>query len=283
MRTVWTITCGLILAVLLAASAKPASAQDAPALPDPIMTPGEVATSDLNVVCHQRTRERRSVPTSRCDAVFRAYSIPDTPVARYSYECDHLVPLALGGSNAAVNLWPQPDVEAARKDRLEVEMQRLVCSGELPLPQAQREIADDWTLAYARYVAHTLPPAVEAAPRASLTQRLEAGSAACPGPGRSARTGRDSRLTRRSPRGVRTCSRPEPGGSRKRRRRCRCTFSRSKATIRSRSTRTRRGCRDPGAVLARRGDAAGRSRSSQVRGWSARRRRGHGRRDAGVA
>ena len=175
MRTGRTISRVAITATLLALAMASASAQDTPALPDPIMTPGEVMTSDLDVICHQHTRERRSVPTSRCDAVFRAYSIPDTPVARYSYECDHLVPLALGGSNEAVNLWPQPDVEAARKDRLEVEMQRLVCSGALPLPQAQREIADDWTLAYARYVAHTPPTAVEGAPRASLTQRLEAG------------------------------------------------------------------------------------------------------------
>ena len=174
MRTGRTISRVTITATLLAIPMTSAFAQDAPALPDPIMTPGEVATSDLNVVCHQRTRERRSVPTSRCDAVFRAYSIPDTPLARYSYECDHLVPLALGGSNAAANLWPQPNVEAARKDRLEVEMQRLVCAGTLPLPQAQREIADDWTLAYALYVARTSPPASETTPKAQVTGRLTA-------------------------------------------------------------------------------------------------------------
>ena len=174
MHTFRTISRGAIPALLLAASALPASAQDAPALPDPIMTPGEVMTGDLDVVCHQRTRERRRVPTSRCDAVFRAYSIPDTPLARYSYECDHLVPLALGGSNTAANLWPQPNVEAARKDLLEVEMQRLVCAGTLPLPEAQRKIADDWTQAYARYVAKTLPPAPSTVPRASVTGRLRA-------------------------------------------------------------------------------------------------------------
>ena len=174
MRTVRTISRGLIPAVLLAASAMPAPAQDEPALPDPIMTPGEVMTGDLDVVCHQHTRERRRVPTSRCDAVFRAYSIPDTPLARYSYECDHLIPLALGGSNEAANLWPQPNVEAARKDLLEVEMQRLVCARTLPLSQAQREIADDWTLAYARYVAKTLPQAPSSVPRASVTGRLRA-------------------------------------------------------------------------------------------------------------
>ena len=174
MRTFRTMTRGLIPAVVLAASTISVSAQDAPALPDPIMTPGEVMTGDLNVVCHQRTRERRRVPTSRCDAVFRAYSIPDTPLARYGYECDHLIPLALGGSNAALNLWPQPNVEAARKDVLEVEMQRLVCAGTLPLSQAQREIADDWTQAYRRYVTTTLPLAPAIVPRASVTGRLRA-------------------------------------------------------------------------------------------------------------
>ncbi len=65
-------------------------------------------------------------------------------------------------------------MEAARKDLLEVEMQRLVCAGTLPLSQAQREIADDWTQAYARYVAKTLPPAPSSVPRASVTGRLRA-------------------------------------------------------------------------------------------------------------
>ncbi len=172
MPIVLTISRRVITAVLLAAS--PAAAQDALALPDLTMTPGGIMTGDLDVVCHHRTRERRSVSTSRCEAVFRAYSIPDTPLARYGYECDHLVPLALGGSNDAANLWPQPNVDAARKDRLEVEMQRLVCAGALPLPQAQREIADDWTLAYARYVERTEPLAPSVAPRVSVSGRLRA-------------------------------------------------------------------------------------------------------------
>ena len=100
-----------------------------------------------------------------------------------SYECDHIVPLALGGSNEVANLWPQPNVEAAKKDRLEVAMQRLVCAGVLPLPQAQREIADDWMAAYARYVDRTLPPAMVASPTISMTSRLGLQSGACPDPG----------------------------------------------------------------------------------------------------
>ena len=63
------------------------------------------------------------MPAGRCDEVFNAYSIPNTPIDRYSYECDHRVPLAIGGANSADNLWPQPNPEAAVKDACEVEVQ----------------------------------------------------------------------------------------------------------------------------------------------------------------
>jgi hypothetical protein len=38
------------------------------------------------------------------------------------------------------------------KDRLENTLHRLVCSHKLPLEQAQREIAADWTQAYVTYI-----------------------------------------------------------------------------------------------------------------------------------
>ena len=71
------------------------------------------------------------------------------------------MPIALGGKSVFENLWPQPNVEAVRKDRLEVEMQRRACAAYrtlLPaeaaavLAQEQREIADDWVAAERRYL-----------------------------------------------------------------------------------------------------------------------------------
>lgn len=68
------------------------------------------------------------------------------------YELDHILPLALGGhptsrDNLMLQLWP----EAKRKDRIEVKFLCLVCSGQVPLAQAQEDIYSDWQAAYGKY------------------------------------------------------------------------------------------------------------------------------------
>ena len=74
------------------------------------------------------------------------------PSAASEYELDHIVPLALGGHPRALdNLQLQPWPEARRKDRIEVKLQCLVCSGQVSLGKAQTAIAVDWEGAYHRY------------------------------------------------------------------------------------------------------------------------------------
>jgi hypothetical protein len=76
----------------------------------------------------------------------------------HTAEYDHLIPLELGGDpNDAANLWVQPNDRAGAattfnsKDALENALNRLVCSGRLPLAAARRAIATDWVAAYAQY------------------------------------------------------------------------------------------------------------------------------------
>lgn len=59
----------------------------------------------------------------------------------------------LGGHHARSldNLVLQPWPEAKRKDRIAVKLQFLVCSGQVPLEQAQQEIYSDWRATYGRY------------------------------------------------------------------------------------------------------------------------------------
>ncbi len=71
------------------------------------------------------------------------------------YEEDHLIPLELGGNPTDPNnLWPEPfdtsiqDGGARSKDRVENYLHREVCSGDLTLEEAQREIVSDWYHVY---------------------------------------------------------------------------------------------------------------------------------------
>jgi hypothetical protein len=83
------------------------------------------------------------VPAAVHRAVFAAYGVPD-PAPEGTTEVDHLIPLALGGSNDVANLWLESAPGYQEKDRLEVALHRGVCAGRMPLAEAQRAIAEDW-------------------------------------------------------------------------------------------------------------------------------------------
>jgi hypothetical protein len=79
----------------------------------------------------------------------------DFEAEKGGYELHHIVPLALGGHprnlhNLTLQPWEGPD-GAKRKDRLEVKLQCLVCSGDVELHEAQDAIWSDWKAAYAVY------------------------------------------------------------------------------------------------------------------------------------
>jgi hypothetical protein len=77
------------------------------------------------------------------------------------YEIDYLIAPGLGGLEDIHNLWPQPSKaegwNAFVKDDLEERLHQMVCSGQLDLWTAQRDIAADWIAAYKKYF-HTDTP-----------------------------------------------------------------------------------------------------------------------------
>jgi hypothetical protein len=126
------------------------------ALPDPGCTPGtRYRLVDKRRVCTPGYAESvRNVPESRKDAVYRAYGMRRHFNGRNG-EMDRLVSLELGGTNAKANLFPEaasPAPGSHEKDRLENRLHALVCSGQISLRRAQREIATDWIKAYRVYV-----------------------------------------------------------------------------------------------------------------------------------
>lgn len=82
-----------------------------------------------------------------------AYHSSDTSTR--DYEEDHLIPLELGGNPTdPKNLWPEayatsiPDGGAKSKDKVESYLHEQVCSGAVPLAEAQQMIAADWYRVY---------------------------------------------------------------------------------------------------------------------------------------
>lgn len=139
-----------------------------PILPNPVLTPGVVATLNTNAVCTPGYAGRaRNVSDATKHAVYAAYGL--RPAGRWrllagvrvwqsDFEVDHLISLQLGGSNAPANLWPQSygtrAWNATSKDALENRLHWLVCHNRLQLADAQRAIRVNWIEAYDVFITH---------------------------------------------------------------------------------------------------------------------------------
>ncbi len=120
-------------------------------LPDSACTPGAIfPNATVQEICtYGYTRTVRNVPFSEKDQVYAEYSIYQHYTGQY--EVDHLVPLELGGSNDIANLWPEaasPTPGFHQKDEVENYLHDQVCSGAMPLKEAQTEIATNWLAVY---------------------------------------------------------------------------------------------------------------------------------------
>jgi hypothetical protein len=107
-----------------------------------------------------RTGLIRNVPQSEKFAVEQEYGLAPR-LYGHSLEIDHIVPLELGGSNDIANLFPErasPAPGYHAKDRLENRPHDLVCSGQMRLRSAQRQVATNWQSLY-RKVYGTAPTA----------------------------------------------------------------------------------------------------------------------------
>ena len=135
-------------------------------LPDPHITPGatnpEVTQDNIqSTVCVKgftKTIRPPAYYTNRLKKQqLEQYGYADQD--QKHYEEDHLIALSIGGSpRDPKNLWPQPrksQWSAQENDALEIVLYKMVCRGELPLAQAQHEMATDWIKAYKAYYPST--------------------------------------------------------------------------------------------------------------------------------
>jgi hypothetical protein len=103
----------------------------------------------------------RNVPQSVKRAVYKDYGVPEGNHHGYcdvdqGCEIDHLISIEIGGSNDRKNLWPQPfsglKFNAHVKDQLENFYHAQICSGDITLKAAQKEISTDWVAAYKKRI-----------------------------------------------------------------------------------------------------------------------------------
>jgi hypothetical protein len=119
------------------------------ALPDRRCSPGAYYSKlTRQVVCSAsfRTSSVRNVPDSEKHQVELEYGLAPRPYGS-TLEIDHIVSLEIGGSNDIANLYPEradahPGFHV--KDVLENKLHALVCTGQIALHTAQRQIAANW-------------------------------------------------------------------------------------------------------------------------------------------
>ncbi len=122
-------------------------------LPDSACTPGAlITTATKAAICASGyAGSVRNVPEAEKNQVYSEYGITSHKAGEY--EVDHLVSLELGGSNEIANLWPElasPKPGFHEKDKVENYLHAQVCSGAIPLREAQIEIATNWLAVYDR-------------------------------------------------------------------------------------------------------------------------------------
>src|SRR5579871_178397 len=136
--------------------------------PTPRLTPGATIPLTRDDVCRADSiAPQPAVPVSLQRQVFQEYGIanprPD------AYEVDYLITPELGGATSIRNLWPQPYFNttwhAGIKDQLERRLHAMVCSGEIDLATAQRDLATNWIEAYKKYFHTDRPIGGEGGPR----------------------------------------------------------------------------------------------------------------------
>ena len=131
--------------------------------PDPKLTPGKADTFnliDLTAKYNGQTysQSHRNVTSDTKNVICKEYN------CNGSHEIDHFIPLSIGGSNGAGNLWSQPETNTCDgenwgykiKDRLESFMAIQVKSGKIKPIDAQNCIANDWIQCYNLYIGKSL-------------------------------------------------------------------------------------------------------------------------------
>src|SRR5574343_88208 len=119
-----------------------------------------VRTTSVADICGTSTKTIRNVNQTTKAKVYKRDGVPGgnhTGICSGPRGCevDHRVALSMGGSNAMDNLMIQlydGPGSATHKDKLENRLHRLICAGEIQVPEAQDLIYNHWIDGYRKYI-----------------------------------------------------------------------------------------------------------------------------------
>lgn len=119
-----------------------------PLQPDPEVTSGDMCSEDDHDFYDYRYPEEiaycaRKVSASQKRRIYEEYNIPEK--CRHRYTIDHFIPLALGGNNSDVNLWPEHKLVKASRPKLEIELYWSLSKGEISQNKAVKIIVAEKT------------------------------------------------------------------------------------------------------------------------------------------
>ncbi len=114
-----------------------------PMTPDKNKNPGDLCTDNDEDFYEYRYDERipyceRNVSALTKRKIYDAYRVPENE--RREYTIDHILPLAIGGSNHWKNLWPEHKEVKALRPTLEDKLYRAMRDGEMEQSEAVRTV-----------------------------------------------------------------------------------------------------------------------------------------------
>jgi len=138
---------GLGLFILSLVFVSTGGGADFPRSPDGQMTPGTLCTRPTSKrYAEQIPYCSRSVDGSVKQEVMRQYDrqlgFKTTQLPRAQFKIDHLIPLCMGGSNDAPNLWPQHQTIFLLTDRAEQLLCEKMAAGRIEQAEAVHLILD---------------------------------------------------------------------------------------------------------------------------------------------
>ena len=138
------MTLRLLVVAILGFALSETALANFPFTPDASIVGSLCTTNDSDFLEYRYSAQvpycRRNVTTIQKRKIYDAYAVP--PECQKEYTIDHFIPLSMGGTNRANNLWPEAKIIKKFRQNLELDLFQRLQRGEITQAQAIEAIRD---------------------------------------------------------------------------------------------------------------------------------------------